>query len=112
MKHTPGPWKALRGHDGDSERWIVVTDGKMNWHIAVIENGAPGDMLETEGWNAAMIAVAPDMYALIESLIHIAENGPFDPSPLDENSPLMDAAREIRRKVFESQSPTKGARDE
>ena len=97
--HTPGPWKALKGHDEDPERWIVVTDGKLNYHIAVIENGAPGDTLETEGFNARMIAQSPAMFALIESLIHVAQSGPFDPSPLDENSPLMDAAREIVSKV-------------
>ncbi len=99
MKHTPGPWKALKGHDRESDRWTVVTDGKLNYLVAVIENGQPGDTLETEGHTAAIIAVAPEMYALVESLIYIAENGPLDPSPLDENSPLMDAAREIQRKI-------------
>ena len=78
MKHTPGPWKALKGHDGDSERWVVVADRKLNYRIAVIENGQPGDTLETEGFTAHLIAEAPAILEAAKYLAHMVgtENVP------------------------------------
>ncbi len=65
MSHTPGKWVAIKGIDDDAERWGVYTEGPQHFHLATIENGAPGDTLETEGHNARLIAAAP---ALLEAL--------------------------------------------
>lgn len=61
VKHTPPPWKAVKGNDGEPERWMVVADGEKQWHIAVIENGQPGDCCETEGATARLMAAAPEL---------------------------------------------------
>ncbi len=64
---TPGPWIALRGVDGEPHRWGVfqaVAD-RPNYHIASVENGAPGDTLKTEEANARLFAAAPDLLALL-----------------------------------------------
>jgi len=62
--HTPGPWVPIKGIDDDTERWGVYTAGPQNnYHIATIENGAPGDTLETETYNAHLISAAPDLLA-------------------------------------------------
>lgn len=78
MKHTPGPWKALKGHDEDPLRWIVVADGPLQYHIAVIENGQPGDTCETEGYTAHLIAESPVLLEAVKYLVHMVgeENVP------------------------------------
>jgi hypothetical protein len=67
--HTPGEWVVVaparkggryrvnvRGIHREKEVW---------WDLAVVENGAPGDTLETEGANARLIAAAPAMLKLL-----------------------------------------------
>lgn len=72
MKQTPGSWVAIRGHDENrADRWTVCTESEPHYLIAVIENGAPGDTLETEGCNAHLIAAAPELLAA--ALIATAE---------------------------------------
>lgn len=63
---TPGPWTTMQGHDGDPTRWIVVQAAEPNYIIAVIENGAPGDFLDTEEANAKLFTAAPDMLEALE----------------------------------------------
>lgn len=62
-QHTPGPWKAHRGVEDDTTRWIVTQAiaGHPKYLIAEIHNGAPGDSLETEEANARLFAAAPDL---------------------------------------------------
>jgi len=47
---TPGPLKAAQAdiEDEDDSRWSVLTDGKQEYFVATIENGAPGDTLEDD----------------------------------------------------------------
>ena len=68
----------MKGHDGDSERWVVVADRKLNYRIAVIENGQPGYTLETEGFTAHLIAEAPALLEAAKYLAHMVgtENVP------------------------------------
>lgn len=68
--HTPGPWKALKGYDGDKNRCAVVADADHEWLIAVVENGQPGDCVATEKATAHLIAAAPDYHAAVESIRH------------------------------------------
>jgi len=62
VKHTPGPWEAIKGAEkGDEHRCAVAAvRGDMRYLVAFIENGAPGDWCETELANAHLIAAAPD----------------------------------------------------
>jgi hypothetical protein len=68
-QHTPGEWKVLKGAaEGDDMRCaIVVERGKMQYLLATIENGAPGDFCETEEANAKLMAAAPVMLAALLS---------------------------------------------
>lgn len=59
--HTPGPWSARKADEEDRTRWIVCVDGPKPFWVATIENGAPGDTLETEAANARLIAAAPEL---------------------------------------------------
>lgn len=71
---SPGPWKALRGADDDETRWIVVAAGSdREYLIATIENGQPGDCLETEGATAQLIAQAPALVAALSALLAFVE---------------------------------------
>lgn len=78
-EHTPGPWEALPPAKL-GKHWRVAQRGMLGgggvlgsatamWLIAVIENGAPGDTLETEEANARLIAAAPDLLAACERLL-------------------------------------------
>lgn len=70
-KHTPDtPWRTFKGVEDEPDRWTVVTD--YGYHIATIENGAPGDCCDTEEANARRIAAAPDLLAALENLLPIA----------------------------------------
>jgi len=69
-QHTPGPWKTLRGVDDDDTRWIVVAAGSdREYLIATIENGQPGDCLETEAATASLVSAAPDLLAALKEYI-------------------------------------------
>lgn len=72
-EHTPGPWKALKGAEFEPERWVVVFDGEPEWLIATIENGAPGDTLDTEEATAHVIAAAPELLTASELALRVAE---------------------------------------
>ncbi len=69
-QHTPGEWKVLKGAvEGDDMRCaIVVEQGKMQYLLATIENGAPGDFCETELANAELMASAPKLKADLEDM--------------------------------------------
>lgn len=69
-KFTPGPLLARKGIEaGDEHRCGVfaVRDG-AEYHVATIENGAPGDICETEFANAALFAASPALYAALDRL--------------------------------------------
>lgn len=78
-KHSPGPFLAKKGHDGDPDRWVIVSGGEIPWVIAVIENGQPGDCCETEGHTANLFASSPDLLEAAESLVTaFTRNAPTD----------------------------------
>lgn len=58
--HTAGPVAVIKGAvEGDDMRCAVaVQRGKVQYLLATVENGAPGDFCETEEANAALIAEA------------------------------------------------------
>lgn len=70
-KFTPGPLIARKGIEaGDEHRCGVfaVRDG-VEYHVATIENGAPGDICETEFANATLFAAAPELHEACESAL-------------------------------------------
>ena len=74
-KHTPGPWKPVKGFgpldiaESDPERWCIVSAANdREYLIATIENGQPGDCLKTEACTAHLIAAAPDYHAAVDAL--------------------------------------------
>lgn len=73
-KHTPESWVALQGgcplDPDDDTRWTVCTAGEMHYCIATIENGQPGDTLETEKQRAHLFAAAPDLLAAMPTIGH------------------------------------------
>lgn len=71
-QHTPGPFEAQKGNDlSDPERCgVYARRGLDLYHVATIENGAPGDFCDTEWANALLFAAAPE---LLEALRDIAE---------------------------------------
>lgn len=84
---TPGKWKAaladinaIDGDDHEQNRWSVLTDnGEIDYFIATIENGAPGDTLQTEEANARAIAAVPEMIGLIKK---VARGATYAPSTI------------------------------
>lgn len=74
--HTPGPWKWGKGVEDDPTRCFVTQGipGRAEFLIAEIQNGAPGDCLETEVANAHLIAAAPDLLAALKDLVESLNN--------------------------------------
>jgi hypothetical protein len=89
---TPGPWewwtsnswRRLRSNPANGRDAGVVTP-------IVARDGHPD--LEVSAADMALIATAPELLDVVRAILHVSEHGPYDPSPLDENSPLIDAAR-------------------
>lgn len=61
---TPGPWEALKGASptDDMRCAVVAVRDDYRYLVATIENGAPGDICDTEFANARLIAAAPELY--------------------------------------------------
>lgn len=69
--HTPGPFVAIKGVDDEEDRWgVYATRPDGQYHVATIENGAPGDTLDTEESNARLFASAPK---LLEDLTELEQ---------------------------------------
>ena len=66
--HSPGPWVASQVTDDDENGWAVLREEAPQFFIATIENGAPGDTLETERATAILIAAAPDMLTFLREV--------------------------------------------
>lgn len=82
-KHTPGPFLARKGTEHDPERWIVVANnGARAYLIATIENGQPGDTLETEAATAKLFAAAPELLSSLQDTLALARIkwGNLDPN--------------------------------
>lgn len=67
---TPGEFFASLGsYDEDPNRWSVMMNaGDKQYFIATIENGAPGDTLETEKANAYLLTASKGMQGALESV--------------------------------------------
>lgn len=64
--HTPGPWEDIINDEG--ELWVVIDNGDHDIFI--------GDMEDTCGEchaNAQLIAASPDLLAVCEALVNVAD---------------------------------------
>lgn len=83
----------------------VVADSEIGTHADEDNRRYYGGALVCESVrtpeNARLIAMAPEMYDVIKTLVLVAHGGNVEHARLfaDENSPAVDAAREIVRKV-------------
>lgn len=74
--HTAGPWKAIKGGlaEGDDFRCgVTAVRGETEYLLATIENGAPGDICDTEWANAVLIAEAPNLLAALDKAVRAIE---------------------------------------
>lgn len=71
VQHTPGPFEAIKGAEkGDDLRCAVAAvRGDYRYLVATIENGAPGDICDTEWANAQLFAAAPELLEALEEAI-------------------------------------------
>ncbi len=71
-KPSPGAFAMLKGTEEETERWCVVTvmpDG-TTYSIAEIDNGVPGDTLETEEANARLLSASKAMLDCIRMFLN------------------------------------------
>ena len=89
--HTPGPWAAslvrvqrqiYDQHGGP----IAYTHGQ----------NVDADVHES---NARLIAAAPEMLVILQTIVRLQELGADGALILDDNSPTMDAIRDVLAKV-------------
>lgn len=70
MKHTQGPWRLSKVVNG------YYVSGTDNLYIADVHGWTGRDENESETTaNASLIAIAPEMLAMLEKLFHLHENG-------------------------------------
>lgn len=75
---TPGPLKAVKGADpysDDPNRWAVwraddAAPHSPEYLVAIIENGSPGDTMDTEGHTANLFA---QLFNAAPTLLDMAE---------------------------------------
>jgi len=62
-KHTPGPWSASEEFDDNESLGIAITAGRRRQVVRVFD-------ISQEGFaNAALIAAAPDLLAVLEHVL-------------------------------------------
>ena len=71
---TPGDWLPSFEQPDEPERCAVWARlGGREYLVATIENGAPGDTLETEKANARLIAASPRMLAACQLALKLLD---------------------------------------
>lgn len=65
-KPTTGYFEASKGSEFEPDRWIIQTRSEPHYLIATIENGQPGDTLDTEEATAHIFAASKDLLEALE----------------------------------------------
>lgn len=101
-QHTPGPFKAQQGAESEPDRWTIVADnGTMPFLIATIENGQPGDTVETEKYTAQLFAAAPALVAALKKSIElIKELYGWEPIEATKDKALWSGPRKFMPEGF------------
>jgi hypothetical protein len=90
-QHTPGPWFNTSQDDTPmGEVMDQPLDSGVTLHISVSGPTAKAD--------ARLIAAAPDMFNVLLTILHVQRAYPGN-LILDENSPLLEAARDAITKA-------------
>lgn len=55
---TDGPLSANKGDEDEPDRWHILKSSEPHYLVATIENGAPGDTLDTEESTARLFAAS------------------------------------------------------
>ena len=105
-QHTPGPWKVLEHSWSDTS---IVAEGFDHGICLLDINYATEESQEADeaqmAANARLIAAAPDLLAVLQTIVRVADGRQISGNLiLDENSPLMDAARDAINKATGSAS--------
>lgn len=104
-QHTPGPW-ASDGLEvwGTHAMRINLTSGGTP-RIAVCDAHTDAEREFPAEANARLIAAAPELLEVLKTIVRAADGRTIPGNLiLDENSPLMEAARDAITKVLGSQS--------
>jgi hypothetical protein len=72
-KHTEGEWEAIPPKKV-GKHWSIGVKGTLGgkgvtWLLAHIDNGKPGDTLDTEQANALLMAAAPDLLDALRGML-------------------------------------------
>lgn len=97
-EHTKGIWEAIKPAKS-GKHWKVGANGVLGgkgptagapvlFFVAMIDNGAPGDTLETEEANARLVAAAPDLLEALKEWVTFADRIMGD---LEDGDPLKQA---------------------
>jgi hypothetical protein len=104
--HTPGPWIAEEQKDkwGNSCGWIINhINGRIGWssYATAIPNEGERKPYPIGAANARLIAAAPDLLSVVQALLTARADPTIAATDLlDENNPLIDAARDAIAKAL------------
>lgn len=91
---TPGPWEIGAGK---YTTYTVVATTPRGLKKAIAQVGGYGG--DSRPANARLMAAAPDMWGIVETIAKLIDDGAPSSMILDENSPTMDAVRDVIAKV-------------
>lgn len=106
-QHTPGPWSVPHFADNSTpcECAYVLSESQHSMGaICEVRHGGEDEPLEIAQANARLIAAAPDLWAIVETIAKLIDQCAPTSMILDENSPTTDAIRDAVVKVTGSAS--------
>ena len=71
--HTPGPWEYLEDDCSDDERHGVIAKCNDLWIATCLRSGTEASTEAEAEANARLIAAAPDLLAVLQSLLSYVE---------------------------------------
>ena len=87
-KSTPGPWTAAEDQ--------LVRGGP---HAAIVADAGFGASYDQGAANCRLISAAPVLLAIVQTIAALLDQGVPSALILDENSPTVDAIRDVLAKV-------------
>ncbi|MGH7462668.1 MAG: hypothetical protein ACREMA_16795 [Longimicrobiales bacterium] len=105
-QHTPGPWAWDK--TGHSLRPVTPAPDTSAVHTILSPDGCFGYMgsdfkatIAEDDANKRLIALAPDMFSILRTIMKLIDQGAPVSMILDENSPTLDAIRDMIAKAGE-----------
>ncbi|KKL67317.1 hypothetical protein LCGC14_2136240 [marine sediment metagenome] len=98
-KHTPGPWRARAAErDGGCAKALIVAESEVS-RLPICPAEAAGRDVAQANANARLIAQAPEMYELVETIEKLVVDDGLDLN--DYTLMLGEAARRIKAEIDE-----------